>query len=142
MITFEERRDPCGSMARPSRLKSSAPAAPSNLDDHRNQHAARRFSSWRRPMAPPCAWSAISKPVAGTVVIAVAGAARRRHAFQRRQRHRPCDLSRRQIPPPGSGDAGFEFDVPVRFDTDKLEINVQGFRHGAIPHIPIVEVRL
>lgn len=38
--------------------------------------------------------------------------------------------------------AGFEFDVPVRFDTDRLEINVQGFRHGAIPHIPIVEVRL
>jgi uncharacterized protein (TIGR02217 family) len=38
--------------------------------------------------------------------------------------------------------AGFEFDVPVRFDTDRLEINLQGFRHGAIPHIPIVEVRL
>jgi uncharacterized protein (TIGR02217 family) len=32
--------------------------------------------------------------------------------------------------------------VPVRFDTDRLEINVQGFRYGAIPHIPIVEVRL
>ena len=38
--------------------------------------------------------------------------------------------------------AGFEFDVPVRFDTDKLEIDVQGVRHGAIPNIPIVEVRL
>jgi uncharacterized protein (TIGR02217 family) len=38
--------------------------------------------------------------------------------------------------------AGFLFDVPVRFDTDKLEINLQGFRHGAIPHIPIVEIRL
>jgi len=38
--------------------------------------------------------------------------------------------------------AGFEFDVPVRFDTDRLEINVQGFRHGAIPHIPIIEIRL
>jgi uncharacterized protein (TIGR02217 family) len=46
---------------------------------------------------------------------------------------------------PGSGDvvtAGFQFDVPVRFDTDRLEISVQGFRHGAIPNIPIVEVRL
>ena len=40
------------------------------------------------------------------------------------------------------GDAGFEFDVPVRFDSDKLEISLQGFRHGAIPSIPIVEVRL
>ncbi len=46
---------------------------------------------------------------------------------------------------PGEGavvTAGFSFDVPVRFDTDRLEISVQGFRHGAIPHIPIVEVRL
>jgi len=38
--------------------------------------------------------------------------------------------------------AGFEFDVPVRFDTDRLEISIQGFRHGAIPAIPIVEIRL
>lgn len=38
--------------------------------------------------------------------------------------------------------AGFAFDVPVRFDTDKLEVNLSGFRHGAIPNIPIVEVRL
>jgi uncharacterized protein (TIGR02217 family) len=38
--------------------------------------------------------------------------------------------------------AGFEFDVPVRFDTDKLEINLSGFTSGAIPNIPIVEVRL
>ena len=38
--------------------------------------------------------------------------------------------------------AGFEFDVPVRFDTDKLEVNLQGFRHGAIPNIALVEVRL
>ena len=38
--------------------------------------------------------------------------------------------------------AGYEFDVPVRFDTDKLEISIQGFAHGAIPSIPIVEIRL
>ena len=38
--------------------------------------------------------------------------------------------------------AGFAFDVPVRFDSDALEVNVHGFRHGAIPNIPIVEVRL
>ena len=38
--------------------------------------------------------------------------------------------------------AGFLFDVPARFDTDRLEISLQGFRHGAIPNIPIVEVRL
>ena len=38
--------------------------------------------------------------------------------------------------------AGFEFDVPVRFDTDKLEVSVRGLGHGAIPAIPVVEVRL
>ena len=38
--------------------------------------------------------------------------------------------------------AGYEFDVPVRFDSDKLEVNMTGFNHGAIPNIPIVEVRL
>ena len=38
--------------------------------------------------------------------------------------------------------AGFLFDVPVRFDTDKLEINLSGFRSGAIPAIPLVEVRV
>jgi uncharacterized protein (TIGR02217 family) len=38
--------------------------------------------------------------------------------------------------------AGFEFDVPVRFDTDKLDINLSGFASGAIPNIPIIEIRL
>jgi uncharacterized protein (TIGR02217 family) len=45
---------------------------------------------------------------------------------------------------PGSGQAvtaGFEFDVPVRFDTDQLEINLSQIEAGSIPHIPIVEIR-
>lgn len=47
------------------------------------------------------------------------------------------------IPPAGSTiTAGFEFDVPVRFDTDRLEISVSSFQHGVIPSIPVVEVRL
>ena len=36
--------------------------------------------------------------------------------------------------------ADFEFDVPVRFDTDFLEIDMQAFEAGAIPKIPIVEI--
>jgi uncharacterized protein (TIGR02217 family) len=46
---------------------------------------------------------------------------------------------------PGSGvsvTAGFEFDVPVRFDTDFLSINLASLRTGEIPTIPIVEIRL
>jgi len=47
------------------------------------------------------------------------------------------------IPAPGAPvTAGFAFDVPVRFDTDQLEIDLSDFEAGAIPAIPIVEVRL
>jgi uncharacterized protein (TIGR02217 family) len=45
---------------------------------------------------------------------------------------------------PGEGQvvtAGFQFDVPVRFDTDQLEINLAQIEAGSIPHIPIVEIR-
>ena len=38
--------------------------------------------------------------------------------------------------------AGFEFDVPVRFDTDVLQISVASFNAGEIPNVPVVEVRL
>lgn len=36
--------------------------------------------------------------------------------------------------------AGFEFDVPVRFDTDALVINLAAFRAGEIPDIPVMEI--
>lgn len=36
--------------------------------------------------------------------------------------------------------AGFLFDVPVRFDTDVLEIDLSRFEAGSIPSIPIVEI--
>lgn len=38
--------------------------------------------------------------------------------------------------------AGFEFDTPVRFDTDSLSVNLSSFAAGEIPSIPIVEVAL
>lgn len=38
--------------------------------------------------------------------------------------------------------AGFEFDVPVRFDTDSLDISLTHFQAGDIPSIPLVEIRL
>jgi uncharacterized protein (TIGR02217 family) len=38
--------------------------------------------------------------------------------------------------------AGFQFDVPVRFDTDHLAINLAGFRAGEIPSIPLIEIRV
>lgn len=38
--------------------------------------------------------------------------------------------------------AGFEFDVPVRFDTDIIQTSVASFRAGDVPRVPIVEVRV
>lgn len=35
-----------------------------------------------------------------------------------------------------------EFDVPVRFDADKLDVSVQTFQAGAIPSIPVMELKL
>ena len=37
--------------------------------------------------------------------------------------------------------AGFEFDVPVRFDTDRLDVTWDLDRLGSIASIPLVEVR-
>nr|WP_319389693.1 DUF2460 domain-containing protein [uncultured Cohaesibacter sp.] len=38
--------------------------------------------------------------------------------------------------------AGFKFDVPVRFDIDKLEFSLSAFEAGDIPTIPLVEIKL
>lgn len=38
--------------------------------------------------------------------------------------------------------AGYEFDVPVRFNTDTLTIDMAAFDAGDVPDIPIVEIRI
>ena len=38
--------------------------------------------------------------------------------------------------------AGFEFDVPVRFDTDRILTSVASFQAGEAPNVPVVEVRV
>jgi uncharacterized protein (TIGR02217 family) len=93
------------------------------------------FNPWTR---------AIRKPVEGTVVIAVAGITQTPVTAYTVD-HATGLVTFQPGHIPGVGQlvtAGFEFDVPVRFDTDRLEISLQGFRHGAIPSIPIVEIRL
>jgi len=49
------------------------------------------------------------------------------------------------VSPPDKGVeiyAGFEFDVPVRFDTDGIQTSVASFQAGDVPNVPIVEVRV
>lgn len=38
--------------------------------------------------------------------------------------------------------AGFEFDVPVRFDTDRIATSVASFQAGEVPNVPVVELRV
>ncbi|MBN9598509.1 MAG: DUF2460 domain-containing protein [Afipia sp.] len=84
----------------------------------------------------------IAKPVPGSVRVAVAGA-------EVTSDHFTCDTASGivtfaggHIPPPGAAvTAGFQFDVPVRFDTDYLEVDLTAFSAGAIPKIPLVEIK-
>jgi len=81
---------------------------------------------------------AIAKPVAGSVRVALDGVAV--EDFE-------IDLATGLVTlaeAPADGavvTAGFQFDVPVRFDTDQLMINLAAFEAGEIPSIPIVEIR-
>jgi uncharacterized protein (TIGR02217 family) len=83
---------------------------------------------------------AIAKPVAGTVRVALAGI----------EQHggfavdAATGLVAFAAPPPAGAAvaAGFEFDVPARFDTDSLSINLANFQAGEVPSIPIVEIRI
>ncbi len=84
----------------------------------------------------------IRKPVANTVVIGVGGDA------QEEGTHYTVDLVTGYVTfnvPPGEGaivTAGYEFDVPVRFDADRLEMSHASFVAGEIPNVPVVELRV
>jgi uncharacterized protein (TIGR02217 family) len=84
----------------------------------------------------------IVKPVAGSVRVAVAGVEKAVGTFDVDTTTGRITFRAGHIPANGAVvTAGFHYDVPVRFDTDALEINLQGLKHGAIPRIPIVEIR-
>jgi uncharacterized protein (TIGR02217 family) len=83
---------------------------------------------------------AISTPVAGTVRVAVDGGELGAGAFSVDALTGIVTMA--TAPALGAVlTAGFEFDTAVRFDTDRLEMNVATFRAGVIPSIPIVEIR-
>jgi uncharacterized protein (TIGR02217 family) len=82
----------------------------------------------------------IAKPVAGSVRVAVNGV---EQASGTGFAGDPATglVTLAAAPPPGAVvTAGFAFDVPVRFDTDELEIDLSAFEAGAIPHIPLIEI--
>lgn len=84
----------------------------------------------------------IRKPVVGTVLVAVAGDPKIE------QQEFTLNVETGEVTftvPPDLGTrvtAGFEFDVPVRFDTEGIQTSFASFQAGDVPAVPIVEIRL
>jgi uncharacterized protein (TIGR02217 family) len=80
----------------------------------------------------------IFKPVAGSVVIAINGEAVTSGWEVDAQ---TGVVSFATAPEEGAEiTAGFLFDVPVRFDTDRLDVELTSFDGAEAPHIPLVEI--
>ena len=92
------------------------------------------YSPYQRPIA---------KPVSGSVHVAVAGTeVTEGTAFTVDTTTGVVTFLPGHIPAVSAAvTAGFLFDVPVRFDTDYLEVDLSAFAAGAIPKIPLVEIR-
>lgn len=84
----------------------------------------------------------IAKPVVGTVKVAVGGIPRK-EGIDWTLDTVVGKVTFTSAPEPGAEiTAGFEFDVPVRFDTDRIQVSVASFRSGEVPAVPVIEVRL
>lgn len=80
----------------------------------------------------------IAKPVAGTVKVAVAGVAA---PFSVDTTTGLVTLN--TAPAAGAAvTAGFEFDTPVRFDLDRLDVTLEGFSAARVTACALVEVRV
>lgn len=84
----------------------------------------------------------IKKPVAGTVVVGVEQDLQTEGVSY--EIDNTTGIVRFSQPPdPGTRIfAGFEFDVPVRFDSDRIMTSVASFKAGQVPDVPIIEVRV
>ena len=81
----------------------------------------------------------ITKPVAGTVAVALNGVTQ---ITGWTVNTTTGVVTFATGPGPGLAiTAGFEFDVPVRFDTDTLDVTLDFERLGSITSIPLIEVR-
>ncbi|MBB4065721.1 DUF2460 domain-containing protein [Gellertiella hungarica] len=91
-----------------------------------------RAGSWARRIA---------KPVAGTVTVAVNGRLAPAADLTVDAVSGTVTFAEGRAPPAGAAvTAGFEFDVPVRFATDRLEVSLEAFNAGRFPVIPLEEI--
>lgn len=84
---------------------------------------------------------AIAKPVAGSVRVAVNGTEVPGGKVSCDPATGRVTFAPDAVPLAGSAiTAGFEFDVPVRFDTDELTVDLAAFTAGEVPRIPLIEI--
>lgn len=144
---FEERRGQLYGFRWRDRLdhssSSSANAAPQDQllgtgdGANANFQLVKSYGSLYAPYARP-----IAKPVPGSVRVAVGGAEVAAENFSCDSATGIVTFAAGHIPATGAAvTAGFAFDVPVRFDTDYLEVDLSAFAAGAIPKIPLVEIK-
>lgn len=143
---FEERRGRLHGFRFRDRadFKSCAPSAIPAPTDQRigtGDGATRTFALAKRYGADFAPYDRrIGKPVAGSVVVAVNGTALNGAAFDVDTAAGTVTLA--AAPAAGAAvTAGFLFDVPVRFDTDHLAVDLSAFAAGEVPSVPLVEIR-
>jgi uncharacterized protein (TIGR02217 family) len=125
-------------------FKSCTPGASVSPDDQgigTGDGHTTQFQLCKTYASGPAGWlRTILKPVDGTVRVAVAGV-ELASGFS----VDPTTGLVTFAAAPANGaavTAGFEFDTPVRFDSDTLSVNLSSFQAGDIPNIPLVEVLL
>lgn len=80
----------------------------------------------------------ITRPVNASVKVAVGGVARTTGWTLGDRGHIDFDIA----PAAGAAiTAGFLFDVPVRFATDRIDVSIAGWCAGELPSVPLIEVR-
>lgn len=86
----------------------------------------------------------IVKPVAGSVLVVVGGAVQAEGTdFTLDSTSGRISFTGGSVPGAGAViSAGYQFDVPVRFDRDRLTISLEAFAAGEAPEISLLEVRL
>ena len=125
-------------------FKSCLPSqtlGPTNQSIGSGNGSATLFQLTKRYTSGAQSWTrAIAKPVAGTVTIALNGTPQ---ASGWSVSTATGLVTFTTAPATGVAiTAGFEFDVPVRFDTDALDVTLDLERLGSITSIPLIELRL
>lgn len=124
--------------------KSCSPGAVVSATDQAigtGDGATKTFQLAKTYVSGPSSWTrTIKKPVDGSVLVAVAGVLQSSGVSV----DSTTGIVTFVTAPAAAAaiTAGFEFDTPVRFDTDSLSINLSNFAAGEIPSIPIVEIAI